>query len=179
MRKDMDQPRARVNILKLTVMVLGISTWIFVSDILSSRPGVAAPQLDPLNSLARLPASLPAQLPKTLPAVFTGAPKVPEVVRMDVLALRCWDASDESAHQVSARWIRLTGRSCEAKAVPEAMQIRNLTNGYVATVFVPAAGSPEMTTDFLPLEKGANEIMVRLDQGGGVALENIFTVRRD
>ena len=91
-----------------------------------------------------------------------------ESPRMEQLELSCWDAEDKPSQAAGARWVRLTGKTCQYSAKAEGVQVRNLTNGYVATVFAPIHG--RLTTDYIPLEAGKNELLLRFDQVDGVSL---------
>lgn len=160
-------------------LVLIVSTWSFVSFILDTRPedGVAAESalLEPLSSLARLPASLPAKLPE----VFAAPEKIVEPIRMDTLKLSCWDthgAKPATALRVNARWLRLVGRACAIRVDVDHVSVRNLRNGYAATLFT--AGRDLWTTDFIPLEDGNNEVVFRFERAPGVAQETRVLVAR-
>lgn len=167
-------------LLKISLVALACSSWIFTSFVLETRPleiewaENSSVVKDPLASLMRLPASLPgvhAQLPKLLGA---GGLKAVEPIRMDVVRLPCWDASESAEQPVSARWVRLTGRPCATDAAPESIEVRNLTNGYAGTVFGSEVNL--MTTDFMPLQSGTNEIWMRFGFNDGVALESRFVL---
>lgn len=157
----------RAALLKITFFVLLGTSWIFASFILSSRPEQASNNA--LMSLARLPASLPAN-------VFSPSKHVFEKVRMDVVKVACWDAGAGAVdvRDVQARWVRLTGRGCD-KGNMKVLSVRNLTNGYAATVF---EGAEQHTTDFIPMELGQNKIQIRFEQAPGVTVENQFTFSR-
>ena len=173
----MGRNQMRAALLKVSIMVLMGSSWVFCSFIFSTRPEEV--DSDALTSLVRLPASLPAQLPEGLPGVFAGPLRVNEPIEMEIVKLNCWDTSDESEVETSARWIRLVGKSCRAKvaADADAVVVRNLTNGYVATVF--PTQTLGMTTDFIPLQAGKNDILIRLNQGPGVTIESQFSFNRE
>lgn len=169
----MDLHQLRLALLKLSLVVVAGTSWVFLSFVFSSRPSdedaaAAASALDPLSSLVRLPASLPQQLGPS------GA-KPMEPIRMDTLALDCWDRPERKPAKVAARWVRLTGKTCQGVSASDKISVRNLTNGYVATVF--DASSSVLTTDFIPVEVGHNEIQVRL-QGEGVTSETDFVLER-
>lgn len=179
----MDQSQVRWALLKISLVSLAVSSWVFTSFVLETRPAdqdvainmrnsvVPQPE-DALKVLARLPASIPAQLP----VAFSPQTKIMAPIKMDVLKLGCWDLGDMQPQTVDARWVRLTGRPCQSDPGPEHIEIRNLTNGYAGTVFV--AQNDQLTTDFIPLQEGVNEILVRLGQGQGVAYENRLTFVR-
>lgn len=168
----MDQQQVRWALLKVSMVALSISSWIFVSFIFASRPEeVSAVTADPLVHLVRLPASLPG-----VPAQIIAAqqPKRADPIRMDVLRLPCWDMAGMAEQPIQSRWVRLSGRPCQSTGVPESIEVRNLSNGYLGTVF---AAQPELyTTDFIPLQAGANEISVRIGENEGVAFENRFVL---
>lgn len=167
----MDRSQVRAAFLKLMIAVLTGTTWVFWSFIFSTRP--EQPDPDTFTALVRLPASLPAGLSNAVP-IFSS-PIKPEPIRMDVVNLECWDKTDIQPVQTGSRWLRLNGRNCQTDASADTVDVRNLSNGYSATVF-PQQG--RMTTDFIPLVEGENEIQIRFDQGAGVAFENLVKVRR-
>lgn len=179
----MDQSQVRWALLKISLLSLAVSSWVFMSFILETRPEDAGLALnmhnsvvpqpeDALKVLARLPASIPAQIP----VAFAPQTKSMAPIKMDVLKLGCWDLGDLQPQTVEARWVRLTGRPCQSDTGPEQIEIRNLSNGYVGTVFV--AQNDQLTTDFIPLQEGQNEILFRLGHDAGVAFENRFTFVR-
>jgi len=172
----MDKSQARRALLKISLLVLGISTWIFTSFLLSTRPEESAAP-SPLNALVRLPASLPRQLPAQLPGVFVSAPKLVEPIEMSVVNIPCWDSGKSDVSRTDAKWVRLTGHPCQSKLGVETVTVRNLTTGYVATVF--ATQGAGLTTDFIPLKDGSNEILIRLEQGPGAALESRLSFHKE
>ena len=162
--------------LKIALVALLGSTWVFWSFIFSTRPEDV--DQDTLTALVRLPASLPSQLPENLPGVFTPAVKVNEPIEMGEIKVPCWDKSDESEQETGLRWIRLTGHPCGLNVAPsEIITVRNLTNGYSATVFSLRARG--LTTDFIPLVAGKNNILIRFEQGPGVVLEQQLSFYRE
>ena len=161
--------------LKIAVVALLGSTWVFWSFIFATRPEDV--DADTLTALVRLPASLPSQLPENLPGVFALA-KVNDPIEMGEIQLACWDKGDEADQETTLRWIRLTGQPCgPAGGASEVVSVRNLTTGYSATVFALQARS--LTTDFIPLQAGKNNILIRFEQGPGVALEQQFSFYRE
>ncbi len=179
----MDQSQVRWALLKISIISLAVSSWIFTSFILETRPddpglamnmenSVSPGPEDALQVLARLPASIPAQLP----VAFAPETRVMPPIKMDIVKLGCWDLADLAPQTVEARWVRLTGRPCQSDPTADSIEIRNLTNGYIGTVF--SAQTDQFTTDFIPLQEGNNEILVRLGHADGVAYENRFTFVR-
>ena len=126
---------------------------------------------DPLTALVRLPASLPSSLPE-----FSSS-RVMEPIRMDVVELPCWDKASGQAQSVSSRWIRLRGQSCQMSSGSDTVTVKNLSNGYTATVFSAAGHS--LTTDFIPLQPGTNQIAIRIEGSPGAIVENQFSFERD
>ena len=184
MRTVMDLHQIRYALLKLTLFLMLGTTWVFSSFIFATRPDDSA--TDSFSSLVRLPASLPSQLPaiaeisrlnQTLPGVFLPAPKLNEPIEMNTVKVGCWDGKDRSVKSTSARWIRLTGKTCQGHHDADQVVVRNLTNGYTATVFPNHASG--LSTDFIPLQAGRNEIWVRFNQGPGLTVESQFTFQRE
>lgn len=161
--------------LKIAFIVLLGTTWVFWSFIFSTRPEDV--DADTLTALVRLPASIPSQLPEALPGVF-AAPKIADPIHMGEIKVPCWDASNESEQETHLRWVRLTGKPCgSAGSGNDVISVRNLTTGYSATVFPLQARS--LTTDFIPLQAGRNNILIRFEQGPGVALEQQLSFYRE
>ncbi|MBX3020820.1 MAG: hypothetical protein KF799_04025 [Bdellovibrionales bacterium] len=175
----MDLHQVRWALLKISVLVLAGTTWVFSGFILESRPEEDA-AADPISQLVRLPASLPSQLPQKIekiPEVFGPAAKPPEPVKMDVVRLPCWDRQIGSEQKVEARWVRLVGKACQSDFGVESVTVRNQANGYMGTVFEPGESS-SLTTDYIPLESGKNEIVIRFEPEPGVKLETqVFLIR--
>lgn len=168
----MDLHGLRYAVLKIALATLVVSSWVFVSFIFQTRPEQDGQQA-PLSKLVRLPASLP------LRKVFEPPVKAQEPVRMDVVDLPCWDKTIQppTSQKSLGRWIRITGKACSAdEESVESVMVSNDSNGYMATVF--SAQSGVMTTDFIPLETGKNEIRIRFVQPSGAAIENRFTFLR-
>lgn len=173
----MDLHQARLALLKLTCLVLVGTSWLFSGFLLESRPEPEdLVDADPLNALVRLPASLPAQLPAKIPGVFGPENKPAEPVRMDVMSVPCWDKTGRAPQKTDSRWIRLTGRPCQSDASADAVTVTNLANGYTGTVFNATPSS--LTTDYIPLESGENELLVRIQTGQGEPVETRITFNR-
>jgi hypothetical protein len=180
----MDRNQARFALLKIALVVLAGMSWISASFVLSTRP---EDSVDPLSTLVRLPASLPAQIPgiSSIPALqqrlphLAPTPSLMESVVMDVIKVPCWDKNSGNMHSTTARWVRLTGKPCESEgeAPAEAVLVRNMTNGYVATVF--ATQGSTLTTDYIPLKSGKNDILIRFTPSAGVAVESQFSFVRE
>ena len=153
-------------LLKATALVLLGTTWVFWSFVYATRPE-AAPGATPLETLIRLPASLPGVVQPTT--------KVLPPIEMNVAAVNCWDMKDDASRETGARWVRLTGKACQFQGNSENVTVKNLANGYAATVF-DAGG--RMTTDFIPLQMGKNDILVRFSSGRDVAVESRFVFTR-
>ena len=173
----MDRNQVRFALLKISLAVLAGTTWVFSSFIFATRPEEQG--TDTLSSLVRLPASLPAQLPNGLPgmAMLTPTTKPLPPIEMNAMALPCWDKQDSESRATSARWVRLTGKACQTVANADAVTVHNVSNGYMATVFSPSIS--EMTTDYIPLQTGKNEILIRFATEPGARLESRFTVLRE
>lgn len=172
----MDRYQVRFALLKITLLVLFGTTWVFSSFVLATRPEEEAP-VDTIGALIRLPASIPSQFNENLvPKVFAPTTKAIQPIEMSVLPVPCWDKRDLSVHETNSRWVRITGQACETDGNAETVTVKNLANGYVATVFQPRQGT--MTTDYIPLQPGKNDILVRFETAPGVAVESSFTLVR-
>lgn len=165
----MDRNQVRYALLKVTVVVLALTAWVFWGFLYNTRPEEVA-DVNALETLIRLPASLPAKL---APSTKTLQP-----IKMDIFKIACWDVQGgaEEVRATDARWIRLTGRPCQNQN-RESVSVRNISNGYAATVFT--AGAKDMTTDFIPLQMGKNDILIRFESEPGSVLESQFAINRD
>ena len=150
----MDRSQLRNLLLKIVLGALGLSSYALVASVLSFRPETEP--VSTLQSMVRLPASLPGALPVEIPNVFQPEEKVVEAPKIDVLALSCWDGPASENMQTTAKWIRLTGRSCDLSSGAHQWKVDNASNGFSATVF--DLDLKQLTTDYIPLQNGANEI---------------------
>lgn len=162
--------------LKVSLIALAVSTWVFWSFVFATRPeevkGVAVGSVDSLESLVRLPASLPSQIP----GMQGAATRANDPIAMDVVNIPCWEKTEAAAYETSARWVRLIGRNC-ASAIPiDSVSVRNLSNGYVATIF--PTENRNMTTDFIPLQSGTNDIQIQFDQGADAPVQTQLKLQR-
>lgn len=180
----MDRYQVRVAVLKISVFILIGSTWVFSSFIFATRPEEV--EGGAFSDLVRLPANIPGHIPgisnipgfqNSLPQTFAAPLNSADSVEMDVMKLPCWDVKDEIEQFTSARWIRLTGRACQSENGALSLTVRNLTNGYMATVFDVADKS--LTTDFIPLRSGRNDILIRINIEPGVSVESQFGFTRE
>ena len=162
----MDLHQQRASLLKIAIPVLLGSTWMFFAFVMDTRPAANRPT-GAIDRLARLPASLSAGEP-LVPA------KVLEAPRMDVVRLPCWDQSAVKEMAVSARWVRVVGRNCNSEGAT--VSVRNLANANVATVLPEAKG--QITTDFIPIESGRNDILFTFESAPGKILERRVTLIR-
>ncbi len=166
-RESVDQQQVRIALLKVTSLTLIVTSWIFASFIFATRPSNEEVASDAIVKLVRLPASLPKQLPSQL----VGTPERHfEPIQMNVVHLSCWDRSEVPDYAITSKWIRLTGKPCFMGMDPEDVQVDNLSNGYGGTVFL--AQNQVLTTDFIPLNDGPNEIRLRFGSARGAAYEN-------
>lgn len=187
----MDLHQLRYSLLKLSCLILLATTWVFFSFVFESRPepelNVSEASVVPpspmrrevnqvMQSLLRLPASLPAQLPSVVPSVLISSSHVVAPVRMDVVDVMCWDRPQKSPLQSEARWVRLTGKACQSQSGSDQVTLANLSNGYAATVFDSSRG--QLTTDFIPLSAGRNEILIRFNSEAGATVENRLILTR-
>jgi hypothetical protein len=164
----MDRNRVRFNLLKISAGVLALSTWVFWGSLYNTRPEEAPADVSALGVLVRLPASLPGKLQ---PSTKTLQP-----IKMDVMKIACWDGKDLTERGTDARWVRFTGHPCGTQN-SAGVTVKNLANGYAATVFT--SHGEELTTDFIPLQMGRNEILIRFENEPGSVFENQFAINRD
>lgn len=168
---SMDRLQMQAALLKITLVVLVGTSWLFVGFLFDSRPEVKT--MDALTTLVRLPASLPSSLPEN---VFSASRPV-DPIRMDVFELPCWDKTSSQPQSVSSRWIRLRGIPCEADKNTAKIFVKNLSNGYEATVF--SSKGDALTTDFIPLQEGKNQIEIKVEGAPGAIVENRFEFNRN
>lgn len=118
------------------------------------------PEVSHAFSLVRGPASV-------------RAPKA--VVQMNVMDVPCWNRLGTEPRSAAARWVRLTGKACASDVSVEGITVRNLTNGFAATVF---ATGPGLTTDYIPLNDGTNDVVIAYARGVGAPLEHRLQLTR-
>jgi hypothetical protein len=164
----MDRNRVRFNLLKISAGVLALSTRVFWGSLYNTRPEEAPADVSALGVLVRLPASLPAKLQ---PSTKTLQP-----IKMDIMKIACWDGKDLTERGTDARWVRFTGHPCGTQN-SAGVTVKNLANGYAATVFT--SHGEELTTDFIPLQMGRNDILIRFENEPGSVFENQFAINRD
>jgi hypothetical protein len=164
----MDRNQVRIALLKITMGALALSTWVFWSFIFATRPEVSE---DALVNLVRLPASLPSQIPGMTPLV-----RVMDPIAMDVVHVPCWDQDAGGDKSTAAHWVRLTGRACGVESDDDSVSVVNTTNGFSATI-LPAQKA--LTTDYIPLESGRNEIMIRFQRDGESPVERKVSFVRE
>lgn len=163
----MDLYRLRLSLLKIAIPVLLGTTWMFFAFVMETKP--AGQPVGTIDRLARLPASISTgQLP------LGPKSKASEPVRMDTVELPCWDQGTSAERAVTARWVRLVGRTCKAGGT--VVSVKNLANANVGTVLPEAKG--QLTTDYMPLESGRNEILFTIESAPGVILESRLTLVR-
>ena len=171
----MDRLAAQALYMKIVFGVLGLSTYVLVASVLSFRPATEPKNI--LTSMVRLPAALPAAipLPVNLP-MFSPVEKIQEPFKIDTLALSCWDSSQHQSQSTKARMVRLTGRTCTDGWQASSWKVSNISNGFSATVF--ETSPKQMTTDFVPLQAGKNEIQFVILAMDGSSHEVSMTIER-
>jgi hypothetical protein len=175
----MDRHQLRWSLLKVTVGVLLLSTWVFLSFIFATRPEVLG--AESVHSFVRLPASLPSELPKlsSIPGLKQRLPKTfAELNSMELIRLPCWDKAENPPRATAARWVRIVGGACQWEGSGDKIVVRNISNGFEATVF--ALQGDGLTTDLIPLRKGKNDILIRFNQQEiGAAIESQISFTRN
>lgn len=87
--------------------------------------------------------------------------------------INCHD-SDQKLQTSNPRF-RLKGQTCTDESIAVSTQIKNKSNGYIATVF--HRDPQNFTTDYINLNEGQNEIAVRFDTLKGPIEKTITVVR--
>lgn len=172
----MDRLAAQALYFKIVFGVLGALTYAFVASVLSFKPETEPKDI--ITSMVRLPAAIPAALPLpdvNLP-IFSPTVRVQEPIKIETLAVSCWDSSQGQTLNTSARYVRLTGRGCSENLKNDSWQVSNSSNGFSATVFAP--GQRQLTTDYIPLAAGKNEIHFAVLDADGVRHEISLNVER-
>jgi hypothetical protein len=84
--------------------------------------------------------------------------------------------------------VRLTGKLCEkagfkgdltANGEIETSEIRNITNGFSATVFYPGSKANAFTTDYITLASGDNHIRIQHILKSGAKVQRDFMIERN
>ncbi len=183
----MDRRQLQWSLLKLTFLVVGLSTWALTAFVLSTRPGSQGAEVsegalrvtaaaDALNTLVRLPASLPTSLPKAIPGLATGTRQKGPVVEMKSLMIPCWDVQDRAVREIDARWVRFTGRTCKGDGDMAKVALVNSRNQYSATLL--KGSSSRWTSDYILLEEGENEIVIQVKDDKAGFIENRYKIVR-
>lgn len=95
--------------------------------------------------------------------------------QMNVVELPCWDRDVGGPQTIGARYVRLTGRACGRGRGADGFSVRNLTNGFEATIFASGRG---LTTDYIPLAAGGNDVVIAFGQGRDAHVERRLRLTR-
>lgn len=135
--------------------------------------GVGYSVLQPPSSLARkAKKTQPTRVPASIPSL---AAEVPNHILVDPGAhvsdfnVEC-DEAAESTFAETIQQVRLRGKTCSPskKAKLTSTQIRNQTNGFIATVFT--SDESKFTTDYINLKPGENHITIDMTFSDGSSL---------
>lgn len=137
------------------------------------QPPSTLAKIQPKTSSERQPASIPplaAEVPNHI-VVDPGA-------QVSDFNVTC-EATSESNFAETVQQVRLRGRTClpNSKARLKSAQVRNLSNGFVATVFTP--DDSRFSTDYINLKAGLNQIVVDMDFSDGSKLARKLLFSRD
>lgn len=159
---------------KITFICVALFGWAFSSFVMSTRPEESQ-QTDAIQALVRLPASLPSSLPRSIPGLSVDARPTADVP-MKSVRINCWDVADPGVRSVDAKWVRIVGRPCMGEWKASQFTLTNETNGYSGTIL---GGTDRFTTDFIFLDEGANDIVIRhLDENGSLSERKFRFERR-
>lgn len=154
--------------LLLVVSTLGIcSTTLLLTD---------PPPSDSANIETSAPSALFSLNSKIFGTRDLASINESRISKDSVFELSC--ASDHQTLETLKTRFRLKGDVCSPTLSEESLktQIRNISNGYVATVF--RKGPSSFTTDFINLNEGENTIKVVFEGADG-PIEKEFTVIRN
>ena len=86
-------------------------------------------------------------------------------------------ANEVQSKETNNLRFRLKGSNCTAEnsGPTIATQVKNISNGYVATVF--HRSPQEFTTDYINLNEGKNEIEVKFETDQGIIERHLMVVR--
>lgn len=155
----MDLADRRRGALKYFIAALAVCTWGTVSTVLATKPSA--------RSIAHV---VGAREP-------ASSDTATEPVRMDQVRLKCWSEPPQTLMGTGARWVRITGATCDRELGVEEITLKNITNGFKATLF--ALTGQVLTTDFIPLDLGANVLVVQItDAASGTMREAHITITR-
>jgi hypothetical protein len=154
----MNRTQAQLALLKYSALVfavLGLLTAVSVWD--------ARPTSSPSVILEELAKRVPASIPRLL-----ETPKPDPIIRpnFEVLQLPCLNSrSAFKAQQTDSHWLRISSELCaQANKIIES-HLENQSNGFVATVFLRT--THQFTSDFIPLNEGANDLRMELTLASG------------
>ena len=148
----------RISLGLLTLTVVGLGGWLWQDSM--------NPAEDPsLGPGARVPASLPVSIVAQALAARDRVHNPQE--QASTLSLDCYrDMPSQTTS--SGRLLRLRGRLCSGGQARQ-LHVRNLANGFVATVFISPEASDAFTTDYIHLSPGDNVIEFRDHENSPVA----------
>lgn len=156
-----DQKKQELRFLTITfVLVFFLGGASFVSVMSIPSPATRA------QDLARNPASLPVP----------GDLAQPEPAHFSKLEDYQWDCKAKNQNsEIRATHFRIKGKTfCRGVAI-RALKIKNVSNGFTATVFENEKG---FLTDFIDLQPGANAIQIEYSDKQGKALTADLTILR-
>lgn len=156
-----DQKKQEMRFLTITfVLVLILGGASFISVMTVPAQAIKA------QEVARNPASLPE--PKD--------PAQPQPTHFSKLEDYAWDCKPKTQSEIHATHFRIKGKTvCKGQAMKE-IKIKNLSNGFTATVFANEKG---FLTDFIDLQPGANDIRIEyLDKLGKSTTADLTVLRK-
>lgn len=166
----MNRTQAHIALLKVSLIFAGLLAGLVGVSVLNTRP-TAGPSIVAgvvNNMVARVPAAIPRLLKDKSAAKIVR----PE---FEVWNIPCLGQQGLATHQTQSRWIRLSTHDCESAF--SASHLENKTNGFVATIFVP--NSAMMTSDFIPLNVGANQLNLDVTMDSGEKIKLSWVVTRE
>ena len=96
-------------------------------------------------------------------------------VKESIFDINCAESAQK--FETAKSRFRLRGENCaDIKTEITSTQIRNKSNGYVATVFHKAPNA--FTTDFINLSAGENQINIVFETAAGTIEKNLTVVRK-
>lgn len=167
----MNRTQARIALLKLTFVVCALLSVLVGVSVWDTRPSHSLSMVpDVVSVVARVPAAIPGLLKEQ-------KPKSQVRPGFQVWKAPCLSAA---AHMKSmstdSGYLRISTHTCDAELQIKGSKLKNVSNGYVATVFTLQPS--QLTSDFIPLAEGKNLMQMELTLDTGERFSYEWSIDR-
>lgn len=162
--------QAQLALLKYSLFTCALLA-IFVSvSILDARPTDS-------ESVVEQVVGIVSRVPAALPAMLTETPKIETHADFQVWQPPCLGPTSKlPALATNSHWLRLATATCDRHKEILDTSLLNESNGFVATVFTPNRSN--LTSDFIPLAAGKNNMHMEVKLASGETLSYRWTIQR-